>query len=136
MNKKNSYNILFMLAIIIILVFISIFSEISYSQKSQIYIDDEDGLYYLDIFEENINVELTNCVTSSRNNKIILDPHGTNIGIYDFSNWSDQSENRAYEYETPYFLYFFPPDLHISLLENELSYLNEGISREGFFSLT
>jgi len=79
-------------------------------------IDQHDGFYYSDTFSELSSSNLNNTVISSGN--IILDPQGTTDYIYNFSDWTNASSNRAYYYNTVYFLSFYPPSSHISR-ENE-----------------
>ena len=119
MNKSHSYNRLLILGIALSLLLVSSFLNIGFSLDAQI--DEDDGVYFLDTFEDGVNVNLTNCELSSGNGKIILDTHGSSNQTYDFSTWSEQSENKAYSYETPYFILFFPPGSHVPLFENELS---------------
>jgi outer membrane protein assembly factor BamB len=82
-------------------------------------IDEEDGVYYLDIFEDGVNINLNNCITSMQKGKIILDPFSTSTEIYDYSEWTIQSEDKAYSYATPYFFLFLPPKISIPIFENE-----------------
>ncbi|MFO8077559.1 MAG: PQQ-binding-like beta-propeller repeat protein, partial [Thermoplasmatota archaeon] len=80
-------------------------------------IDQNDGFYYSDTFSEISSSNLNQTVISSGN--ILLDPQGTTDYIYDFSDWTNASSNRAYYYNTIYFLNFYPPSSHIAR-ENEL----------------
>ncbi|MCK4348323.1 MAG: hypothetical protein KAW47_06880, partial [Thermoplasmatales archaeon] len=86
MNKSHSYNRLFILGIVLSLLLVSSFLNVGFSLDAQI--DEDDGVYFLDTFEDGVNVNLTNCELSSGNGKIILDPHGSNNQTYDFSTWS------------------------------------------------
>ena len=116
MNKVHSYSRIFILGIILSLFIVSSFSTTGFLLDSPI--DEGDGVYFTSTFED---VDLTNCVTSSGGKKIILNPYGSSNQTYDFSTWSEQSESKAYDYITPYFIIFFPPSLHIPLFENELN---------------
>jgi len=113
MNKINSYSkrIIFILFLIMIL---SIYSNSLLAD-----IDEDDGVYFIDIFDDLNDFELINCTTSIENGKIILDPYSSTTRTYDYSDWTIQSEDKAYSYATPYFFLLLPPKITIPLFENE-----------------
>ncbi|MCJ2512879.1 MAG: PQQ-binding-like beta-propeller repeat protein [Candidatus Thermoplasmatota archaeon] len=121
MNKNNSYKKI----IILIFIFMMLLSA-NNSSSLILDIDEEDGVYFVDIFNEGVNVDLTNCTTSKENGRIILDPYGSNTRLYDYSDWNIESEDKAYSYPTPYFFLLLPPKISITLFErefdNELDY--------------
>jgi len=111
MNKNNSYSKILILILTIIMI-LSVYNSSSLSSD----INESDGVYFLDIFEEGDNIELINCTTSKENGKIILDPYGSSTRIYDYTDWNIESEDKAYSYS---FLMPLPPRFGINYFENE-----------------
>ncbi len=111
MNKNNSYSKILILILTIIMI-LSAYNSASLSSD----INESDGVYFIDIFEEGDNVELINCTTSKENGKIILDPYSSSTRIYDYSDWNIESEDRAYSYS---FLMPLSPKFGINYFENE-----------------
>jgi len=109
MNNGHSYSKLIILGIVFSLLLISSISNIGFS-SSTITLDEGDGFWEIDVFEEGINIELTNCDTVDGN--IVL-ASAEGIGHhYDYSTWSPGSESKAYYYKASYFMSFLPPSLH------------------------
>ena len=112
MNKNNSYR-----KIIIFIFIMFLLTSKSYSLVTEI--NEEDGIYFVDIFEDGINVELNNCTTTRENGRIILDPYSSRTRLYDYKDWTIESEDKAYSYSTPYFFLLLSPKTSINLFENE-----------------
>jgi outer membrane protein assembly factor BamB len=87
-----------------------------YSNSLLADIDEDDGVYYIDIFDDLNDFELINCTTSIEKGKIILDPYSSTTRTYDYSDWTIESEDRAYSYS---FLMPLSPRFGINYFENE-----------------
>ena len=112
MNKTNSYN----KKIILIISFIMILSIYNNSVISEVEIDEDDGIYFIDIFDDTNDFELINCTTSKEKGKIILDPLSSSTRTYDYSDWTTESDDKAYSYS---FYFPLPPRFGINYYENE-----------------
>ncbi|MFE3845704.1 PQQ-binding-like beta-propeller repeat protein, partial [Thermoplasmatota archaeon] len=81
-------------------------------------IDEDDGVYFIDIFDDISDFELINCTTSNEYGKIILDPYSLTTGTYNYSDWTIDSDDRAYSYS---FLFPLTPKFGINYYENEFN---------------
>jgi len=73
MNKKHSYNKMVILGVIFSLLLVQSFLNIgfcafaNYPQTLNMTLDEEDGFWEINKFEEGINVDLTNCAITDTN---------------------------------------------------------------------
>ena len=76
-------------------------SSISQEESSMTFqtLEIEDVTYYSDTSDA---ANLTNCVIPDGTKKITLDPRGSENNYYNFSDWNDDSNNRAYTYNILY----------------------------------
>jgi outer membrane protein assembly factor BamB len=125
MNKKHSYNKMVILGVIFLLLLVPSFLNIgfcafsNYPQTLDVTLDEDDGFWIIDEFEEGINVALTNCdITDS--GSIILSSDESSGQSYDYSNYQSGSLSKAYYYVTYFFNKFFPPEFHIPIYETEI----------------
>ena len=102
MDKKNSYKKLLISLVIFLLLIVSSFSNIVYSNSSFSNIaysnspveeDGDDGFWAIDHFEEGVNVKLVNCNTSFGNVKLDSTIGGNKS--YNFINHSKNPEYKA-----------------------------------------
>ncbi len=112
MNKINSYKKKITL-ILSLFIMLSVYTN---SFLAEVEINEDDGIYFIDIFDDLDDFELINCTTSKENGKIILDPLSSTTRTYDYSNWNIESDDKAYSYT---FLFPLPPKFGINYCENE-----------------
>ena len=113
--KKQIVSI-FLLIAILISIFPSSISSTSLSNNGD-NINWEDGVYLVDRFTSNDVTLYSNCTI--KNSNIILDPEGANKHVYNFSGWNKDSDDRAYTYNTIFFLSLLPPTISIPWLKDE-----------------
>jgi len=114
MDKKNSYKKSFisLIVFILLIVLLSSFSNIVLSGFSNLSpdIDEEDGTWIIDTFEE-VDVNLVNCSITD-NGKIALRFFDNQLKKYDFSQIGDHI---AYKYTLPSFIRFLSPTIYTNL---------------------
>ena len=121
MNKKHSYNKMVMSGVVFLLLLISNFLNIGYCafstcpQTLDVSLDENDGFWEIDKFEEGTNVYLTNCDITDTNGIELASDEGSGHS-YDYNL---DTESRAYYKEISFFNELCPPGIQ-SLFETEI----------------
>jgi outer membrane protein assembly factor BamB len=104
--KKKLLTQMNVIIVVIILTFISLSSNNIYAQEPVIIetqsLDESDGVYYINDFSST-SLPKKNCVNPFGTTKITLNPHGSQIHQYNFTEWNKNSDHKAYFYSFPYF---------------------------------